>query len=557
MKKPRIILLVDRKGWAFDITARSIVRYLGDRYDFMIRYVNEHPNLHEGEYDLICVFFWGETYHLKFIQDPKRIIKGVSSHRWAYDSKYGFLTPQQLVKTHLYDAGHIMTTSRRLQSILQPFRNVLYCPNGYEPERFHHNHKRKGKLKIGWAGNIRDTSKGVEDILRPACVGQYDLCLADGSLRQERMMEFYNSVDVLCIASMAEGEPLVLLEGMACGCFPVGADVGILPELVNSGYNGLIVDRSVEGFRTALSWCEQNLERVRRAGLMNASVMGQTRTWKELIPGFANLFNTVFDAYSNVHGTTGNNANTQQEEIDGVISSKQIAIDYESHFRRMNPNINTESAYLSTFNYYEAELGQILPRSRTIRVVDIGSGYGHFLRYMLELGYKDIGCVDTSTQLLEYIKKQFGSSLTFARNEDALRFLANSPEGFDLVTLIDVIEHFPLTDAQKIIEAGFGALRPGGQVIIRTPNMANILGIYSRYMDLTHHHGYTEYSMAQLLENAGFINVTVHMPDWSRHPKLAIRTRINNYLHGKLYSLHDRVRPKCFDKNLVMHAEKG
>ena len=67
------------------------------------------------------------------------------------------------------------------------------------------------------------------------------------------MARFYNSIDVICVASTAEGDPLPLVEGMACGCFPVCVDVGIVPELVQSGVNGLIVDRTPAAFRAALS----------------------------------------------------------------------------------------------------------------------------------------------------------------------------------------------------------------------------------------------------------------------------------------------------------------
>lgn len=292
--KPTILLLADKRKWAYDFVATAISKYLSQQYNFTIRYVAEQPDLSKDEFDLMYVFFWGESYHLNFIHNPTKIIKEVSSHRWENEEKYGLLTPEQMVKKYLSDAKYVSTTSRRLQNILSPYREVFHCPNGFEPEIFYNKDRRKGKLKIGWAGNKYDLSKGLDDIIHPACKGRYDIYIAGGNLSQEQMSDFYNKIDVLCIASTSEGQPLPLIEGMACGCFPVSTDVGIAPELINNGYNGFIIDRSVQDFATTLGWCEQNLERIRRIGRMNSYTLKQVRTWKKVMPFFEVLFDNYF-----------------------------------------------------------------------------------------------------------------------------------------------------------------------------------------------------------------------------------------------------------------------
>jgi hypothetical protein len=107
----------------------------------------------------------------------------------------------------------------------------------------------------------------------------------------ERMAEFYNQVDVLVSCSRHEGEPLTLIEAMACGCFPVCADIGIVPELIRDGENGLIVrDPGPEGFRAAFAWCAANLPQVRAAGRRNADEVGRSRAWSARAPDFAAVF---------------------------------------------------------------------------------------------------------------------------------------------------------------------------------------------------------------------------------------------------------------------------
>ena len=50
------------------------------------------------------------------------------------------------------------------------------------------------------------------------------------------------------------------------------------------------------------------------------------------------------------------------------------------------------------------------------------------------------------------------------------------------------------------------ALAEGGTVVVRVPNMSNVLASFGRYGDATHVTGYTEYSLMQVLDQAGFEN---------------------------------------------------
>jgi len=278
--KPRILLLADFPNWAYNTAAKAIVQHLSDEFDFRIDHVSNQPDLNAWPFDLIYVFFWGEKYHRKFVRDPRRVIKQISSHRWEFEEDWKCGTPAEMVERYLYDAATITATSKRLQSIFSPYREVLWVPNGFEPTKFFHR-KRSGELRIGWAGNENDQCKGLKDILIPAVGKDFKFYIAGGNLEHKEMLEFYNSIDVLCIASIAEGEPLTLIEGMACGCFPVCVDVGIVPELVTHQDNGLIVDRTVSAFTEAFEWCKVNIDYVREAGERNARQLLRTRTWEE------------------------------------------------------------------------------------------------------------------------------------------------------------------------------------------------------------------------------------------------------------------------------------
>jgi hypothetical protein len=87
------------------------------------------------------------------------------------------------------------------------------------------------------------------------------------------------------------------MEAMAAGCFPVCTDVGIVPELIRSGDNGLILKaRTPQAFRSAFEWCEAHLDEVRRAGADNAQQMRRERTWSRTANQFREYFYAVLES---------------------------------------------------------------------------------------------------------------------------------------------------------------------------------------------------------------------------------------------------------------------
>ena len=64
------------------------------------------------------------------------------------------------------------------------------------------------------------------------------------ALPHHEMAELFRSAAVLVSPSTHDGTPNTLLEGMACGCFPVAGDLESIREWITPGVNGLLVDPS-------------------------------------------------------------------------------------------------------------------------------------------------------------------------------------------------------------------------------------------------------------------------------------------------------------------------
>jgi glycosyltransferase involved in cell wall biosynthesis len=301
-------MLVDCRGWAFDHSAQQIASQLADEFYFDIKYVHDDPppELKARRYDLLYVFFWGERFHHRFNFSPARTIKEVSSHRWQDDPRFGPCTPKEMVESYLTDAETLLCTSKRLREIVKPFQSrSFHTPNGINVNDFKRLRAREGPVSFGWAGNIQDPVKGVNDILMPACEGEFELLMASGGLSHREMNTFYNRLDVLAIASRHEGEPLTLVEGMAAGCFPVCCDVGIVPELIEDGKNGIIVsERTPEAFRRAFQWCSEHPNIVRAAGIENARRTREERNWARTAQYYKIAFEDTLDHAARIRNGT-------------------------------------------------------------------------------------------------------------------------------------------------------------------------------------------------------------------------------------------------------------
>ena len=121
---------------------------------------------------------------------------------------------------------------------------------------------------------------------------------------------------------------------------------------------------------------------------------------------------------------------------------------------------------------YDFILGAIRSYSAGGAVLDYGCGIGLMSMLLAKNGFTVTG-VDISEQFIESAKSRFGKhpSMTFEVIDGLpLRF----PEGaFDVVASSDVLEH--CTGIDDILREFKRLLRPGGLLVIETPNMLSPL----------------------------------------------------------------------------------
>jgi hypothetical protein len=263
--KPKILVVADVPGWALDRTADNVIVRLKDRYDFEKTFNQDAvERICRRDFDLLYI-----TYETQFrdagieVELPGRAVTGVRCH-FKWDGGKG-LPPSSEFIGHLHRFVALNVPSKILYDIFHDLHSAVFrTPHGVDTRVFKPRSNGPfssppGELVLGWAGSLKNHpgKRGVEDLILPALTGMdrvtFKMAAREEKWRsQAEMVEFYQGLDALICASRTEGGPHPLLEASACQVPVISTRVGIAPELIRHGENGLLIERNIDAIREAI-----------------------------------------------------------------------------------------------------------------------------------------------------------------------------------------------------------------------------------------------------------------------------------------------------------------
>ena len=162
-------------------------------------------------------------------------------------------------------------------------------------------------------------------------------------------------------------------------------------------------------------------------------------------------------------------------------SFPELTAAYQNYLPESQDQIQAWSRSLEEVIQKSADLME--ERVKPGRILDVGSGYGFFLHYMAERGWRADG-IEISPPGRNYCRTHF-PGLKIQSNPLPDPSIPNS--SYDAVTLFYVIEH--LTDPLMVLREALRVLKPGGLLLLRWPHttpIVRLLGPFSRFLDLYH-----------------------------------------------------------------------
>lgn len=297
--KPTVLYVVDVPGWAHDRKARNLVHHLADEYDGHILYERFARAVDIERADIVLIFCWRQVPrvylapHRKLLAARPRVALGYTDHSTG-------ATLAQSLEVMADVADTCFVNSRLLHDEFDGVVEMpLYeTPNGVDTAFFSPPSARSSSemLRVGWAGSLTNhgDNRGYHDVLKPAVDAVPGATLVTAA-REDRwrtadeMRDWYAGIDVYACASRAEGTPNPCLEAAASGVALVTTPVGNMPEFVEPGVNGLIVDRTVDAFADAIASLAADPGRVASMG-DSARRTALDWDWAVMAEGYRRMF---------------------------------------------------------------------------------------------------------------------------------------------------------------------------------------------------------------------------------------------------------------------------
>lgn len=160
-----------------------------------------------------------------------------------------------------------------------------------------------------------------------------------------------------------------------------------------------------------------------------------------------------------------------------------------------------EKGYRTFGQFYAHNYLDHIPDDRDAKILVISCGPGYFVNLLENEAYRNVVGIDSSPEKVEYAEER-GLNCRVGR---AFEFLAENEEPFDLIFAEQEINHLTKTEILAFFRECRENLASDGKLIVHSINGSNpIVGAESRAGNFDHYNSFTEYSLPQTLEHAGF-----------------------------------------------------
>ncbi|HEU4948034.1 MAG TPA: class I SAM-dependent methyltransferase [Kribbella sp.] len=198
-----------------------------------------------------------------------------------------------------------------------------------------------------------------------------------------------------------------------------------------------------------------------------------------------------------------------------------------------------ETEYLATFREDVRRIAEFVPEGR---VLEVGCGYGYFLQAALDAGYDAYG-IDLSPAAVKWAAERHPGRVFCGLLEEVPEI---QDQQYDVIFGSHLIEH--LTEPAAFLETASRLLRPGGLVVLVTPNIKSLLARVSgrRWVSFKipeHVSYYDPHTITKLLNRTGY-TVRAIDPAYQYYALPFVTTRLRELLHplSRLVPPFERLR---------------
>ena len=250
----------------------------------------------------------------------------------------------------------------------------------------------------------------------------------------------------------------------------------------------------------------------------------ENQSRKEAAEAVAQVSNQVLDVSQQLRDLSQQHENlsARQTEQGNAVDARFAGFEQELESLKADWDPKLDGLYASFEDRFRGEREEVQRRLEvylplltdagiTNGVLDIGCGRGEWLRLLRGKNIAARG-VDRNRVFIEECRRD-GLDVVEA---DALDHLQELPaNSLNVITSFHLVEHLPFEVLIKMLDEIERVLKPGGLVILETPNPENFMvGSYSFYADPTHRNPIPSETLEFLLQSRGFTDTKV----WKLRP---------------------------------------
>lgn len=165
-----------------------------------------------------------------------------------------------------------------------------------------------------------------------------------------------------------------------------------------------------------------------------------------------------------------------------------------------------EAGYAKFYEYYRRNYLPRMPADKSASILVISCGPGYLVNTLKRHGYTNVHGIDSDGAKVDHAVKH-GLNCEVA---EAFPFLADKHETYDAVIPEQELNHLTLDEQIEFLQLCRESLREGGLIFAYGLNGANpLVGSENLSHNIDHFNTFTEYSLGQILELAGFKRIEV------------------------------------------------
>ena len=186
--------------------------------------------------------------------------------------------------------------------------------------------------------------------------------------------------------------------------------------------------------------------------------------------------------------------------------SRRLAAMFEPFDSFWEAPDDIESGYDSFARFYRDNYLERLPKERGARILCVSCGPGYLVKLLTDEGYTNVAGIDSFPDKIAFAtKRNLPCKVAFA-----FEYLEQATEPYDAIVCEQELNHLTRQEIMDFLGLCRSRLRPGGTLICFALNGANpITGAEALAQNFDHFNTFTEYTMRQVLEHAGFADVEV------------------------------------------------